>query len=63
MEKGYGILDDHFETQKKENELEDKVISKYTDFQKKYDSGDKQIEKKLEKDTREILVNYTEVVT
>jgi hypothetical protein len=63
VEKGYGILDDHFEIQKKENELEDKVISKYTDFQKKYDSGDKQIEKKLEKDTREILVNYTEVVS
>ena len=38
------------------------VISKYTDFQRKYDSGDKQIEKKLEKDTREILVNYKEVV-
>ena len=62
VEKGYGILDDHFEIQKKKNELEDKVISKYTDFQKKYDSGDKQIEKKLEKDTREILVNYKEVV-
>ena len=62
VEKGYGILDDHFEIQKKENELDDKVISKYTEFQKKYDSGDKQIEKKLEKDTREILVNYTEVV-
>jgi len=63
VEKGYGILDDHFEIQKKENELDDKVISKYTEFQKKYDSGDKQIEKKLEKDTREILVNYKEVVS
>ena len=62
VEKGYGILDDHFTIQKEDNQLDEKVICKYLDFQKKYDKGDKQIEKKLEKDTREMLINYKEVV-
>ena len=60
VEKGYGILDNEFESQKNNNKIENNILKKYIDFQNKYDKGDKKLEKQLEKDIRDILTNYKE---
>ena len=56
VDKGYNIIDDHFSVENKGG-LNPKKKKNFTDFQKKYDIGDKKLHKDLEKDTEILVIN------
>ena len=58
MYKGYGILDANFDKQKDANKLTDRIIEKFTSFQDFYAKGDKEYEKRLATEIKELLINY-----
>jgi len=58
MHTGYGILDANFDKQKDANKLTDRIIEKFTNFQDIYAKSDKQYEKRLATEIKELLINY-----
>ena len=58
MHTGYGILDANFDKQKDANKLTDRIIEKFTNFQDVYAKGDKEYEKRLATEIKELLINY-----
>ena len=58
MHTGYGILDANFDKQKDANKLTDRIIEKFTNFQDVYAKGDKEYEKRLSTEIKELLINY-----
>ena len=55
---GYSMLDENFDKQKNANKLTDKRIEKFTKFQDFYTKGDKEYEKRLTTEIKELLINY-----
>ena len=55
---GYGILDENFDKQREANKLTDRIIEKFTSFQDFYSKGDKEYEKRLATEIKELLINY-----
>ena len=62
LEKGYGILDDHYEKAKEDKSLEDKINIKFRKFQSKYEDNDKTTHKNLNSDIRRLLVGYKDYI-
>ena len=58
MHRGYGMLDANFDKQKDANKLTNRLIEKFTKFQDFYSKGDKQYEKRLTTEIKELLINY-----
>ena len=58
MHTGYSILDENFDKQRDANKLTDRLIEKFTNFQDFYAKGDKQFEKRLAIELKELLINY-----
>ena len=58
MHTGYSMLDENFDKQKQDNKLTNKLIEKFTKFQDFYAKGDKEYEKRLAIDIKELLINY-----
>ena len=56
---GYSMLDENFDKQRDANKLTDRLIEKFTNFQDIYAKGDKQYEKRLATEIKELLINYT----
>ena len=54
VDKSYNKLDEHYEEY---GIIDDAKETKYTDFQEKYDSGNKKVKKDLNKDTELIILN------
>ena len=54
----YSILDANFDDQKEANKLSDRIIEKFEKFQDFYAKGDKQYEKRLKREIKELLINY-----
>ena len=55
---GYSMLDENFDKQRDANKLTDRLIEKFTNFQDFYAKGDKQFEKRLATEIKELLINY-----
>ena len=55
---GYSILDENFDKQRDANKLTDRIIEKFTDFQDFYGKSDKEYEKRLKTEIKELLINY-----
>ena len=58
MHTGYSMLDENFDKQRDANKLTDRLIEKFTNFQDFYAKGDKQFEKRLATEIKELLINY-----
>ena len=58
MHIGYSMLDENFDKQRDANKLTDRLIEKFTNFQDIYAKGDKQYEKRLATEIKELLINY-----
>ena len=58
MHTGYGILDANFDKQKDANKLTDRIIEKFTNFQDVYSKSNKEYEKRLSTEIKELLINY-----
>ena len=58
MHTGYSMLDENFDMQKEANKLNDRLIEKFTNFQDFYAKGDKEYEKRLITEIKELLINY-----
>ena len=58
MHIGYSMLDENFDKQRDANKLTDRLIEKFTNFQDVYAKGDKQYEKRLATEIKELLINY-----
>ena len=58
MHRGYSILDENFDKQRDANKLTDRLIEKFTNFQDFYTKGDKEFEKRLATEIKELLINY-----
>ena len=58
MYTGYSILDENFDKQRDANKLTDRLIEKFTNFQDFYTKGDKDFEKRLATEIKELLINY-----
>ena len=58
MHTGYSILDENFDKQRDANKLTDRLIEKFTNFQEFYAKGDKEYEKRLTTEIKELLINY-----
>ena len=55
---GYSMLDENFDKQRDANKLTDRIIEKFTNFQDFYTKGDKDYEKRLNTEIKELLINY-----
>ena len=55
---GYSMLDENFDKQRDANKLTDRIIEKFTNFQDFYAKGDKDYEKRLNTEIKELLINY-----
>ena len=55
---GYSMLDENFDKQRDANKLTDRLIEKFTSFQDFYAKGDKEYEKRLATEIKELLINY-----
>jgi len=58
MHTGYSILDGNFDKQKDTNKLTDRIIEKFTKFQEFYAKSDKEYEKRLKTEIKELLINH-----
>ena len=58
MHTGYSILDENFDKQKDANKLTNRLIEKFTNFQDFFAKGDKEYEKRLATEIKELLINY-----
>ena len=58
MHTGYSMLDENFDMQKEANKLNNRLIEKFTNFQDFYAKGDKEYEKRLITEIKELLINY-----
>ena len=58
MHTGYSILDENFDKQRDANKLTDRIIEKFTNFQDFYGKSDKEYEKRLITEIKELLINY-----
>ena len=58
MHTGYSILDENFEKQKDANKLTDRIIEKFTKFLDFYGDSNKEYEKRLKTEIKELLINY-----
>ena len=57
MHTGYSILDENFEKQKEANKLTDRIIEKFTKFLDFYGDSNKEYEKRLKTEIKELLIN------
>ena len=55
---GYSILDENFDKQREANKLTDRIIEKFTKFQDFYAESNKEYEKRLKTEIKELLINY-----
>ena len=55
---GYSMLDENFDKQRDANMLTDRLIEKFTSFQDFYAKSDKDYEKRLATEIKELLINY-----
>ena len=58
MHTGYSMLDENFDKQRDANKLTDRLIEKFTNFQDFFAKGDKEYEKRLATEIKELLINY-----
>ena len=58
MHTGYSILDENFDKQRDANKLTDRIIEKFTNFQDFYGKSDKEYERRLKTEIKELLINY-----
>jgi len=52
------MLDENFDKQRDANMLTDRLIEKFTSFQDFYAKSDKDYEKRLATEIKELLINY-----
>ena len=55
---GYSILDENFDKQREANKLTDRIVEKFTKFQDFYAESNKEYEKRLKTEIKELLINY-----
>ena len=56
VDKGYNLIDGHFNIESNK-ELSSKKKKNFTEFQKKYDDGNKKLHKELGKNTEILVIN------